>query len=140
MANDPQIVYPQNPVTSVAVLTNIVGGVITWAVVKYGLGSILTPDLQNQIATMVALAIMGLANLIVRKYFTSGPLSFDAPMTQTPSQPLPAGSAVVVATSPSPSPAAAVVTPLPPGSHTVTVPDTPPPAPPPPAVTVNPAP
>ncbi len=120
MANDPQIVYPQNPLTSKTVLVNIVGALITWAVVKYGLGSVLTPDLQNQLAIVVAMAIMSGLNLLVR-HFVKGPLSFSAPLTQTPAQPLPSGGAVVVATSPADSGAPAEVSPVPPGESMVTV-------------------
>lgn len=121
MANEPQIVYPQNPITSKTVLVNIVGAGITWLAVKYGLGSVLTPEMQNQAALAVAMAIMSGANLVVRKYFTGAPLSFDAPLSQTPAQPLPSGSAVVVATSPLSSAAPASVTPIRAGDQVVSI-------------------
>lgn len=121
MANEPVLAYPQNPVTSKTVLVNIVGAGITWVAVKYGLGSILPVDLQNEIATAVAMAIMSGANLVVRTYFSSSGLSFDAPLGGTASQPLPSGAAVVVSTSPITSTAPATVTPIRPGDQVVSI-------------------
>lgn len=138
--NDPKIVYPQNPITSVSLLVNVVGGLITYLTVKYGLGAILTPDLQQQLSLGIAMAIMGVANLVVRKWFTGGDLSFSAPLTQTPSQTLAPGSATVVSTSPTESAAPAVIAPIPTGTHTVTVPAAPAPVPPPAVVTITPGP
>lgn len=121
MANEPVLAYPQNPVTSKTVLVNIVGALITWVAVKYGLGSVLPVDLQNEIATAVAMAIMSAANLVVRTYFSASGLSFDAPMGGTPSQPLPSGAAVVVSTSPITSAAPATVVPIHPGDQVVSI-------------------
>ncbi len=135
MANEPQITYPQNPLTSKTVLVNIVGGLLTWATVHYGLSSILTPELQNEIATAVAMSVMAVANVLVRKYLSGAGLSFDAPLGGTPSQPLPSNQAVVVSTSPAQSAVPAEVTPIDVGAQIVSVecppfkvgPDVPPP-------------
>ena len=137
--NDPKIVYPQNPMTSISLLVNIVGGAITYLTVKYGLGAILTPDLQQQLSLAVAMAIMAAANVVVRKYFTGGDLSFSAPLTSTPAQTITPGTAAVVSASPSESAAPAVITPIPTGTHTVIVPPIPAPVPPPAVVTITPA-
>lgn len=87
---NPQLVYPQNPLNSKVILVNVFGSLLTWAVAKYGLGAIFDPDTVNQVAIAAALAVMGAANIIMRKY-TSGALSFDAPLIQPPPQELPEG-------------------------------------------------
>jgi hypothetical protein len=143
--NDPKIVYPQNPITSVSLLTNVIGMPIAVALsvflTKYGLGSIVTPEFQAQVAAGIVATLMSVANIVVRKWFTSGgDLSFSAPLTQTPSQTLAPGSATVVSTSPAESAAPAVIAPIPTGTHTVTVRAAPAPVPPPAVVTITPGP
>jgi hypothetical protein len=117
----PQITYPQNPLSSTTVLVNVFGSVLTWAVTKYGLGAIFPPDQVNQIATVAALAVMGAANIVVRKYLTAGALSFSAPLTQPASQDLPTGTSAVTVQHPTIGGPAAVVA-LQPGQQTITVP------------------
>lgn len=140
--NDPKIVYPQNPLTSVSLLTNVIGMPIAVALsvllTKYGLGSIVTPDFQAQVAAAIVAMIMSVANIVVRKWFTGGELSFSAPLTSTPSQTIAPGTAAVVSASPTESAAPAVIQALPTGTHTVTVPAAPIPVPPPAPVTITP--
>ena len=105
MAN-PQLVYPQNPLNSKVILVNIFGSALAWAVAKYGLGAIFDPDTVNQIAMALALAVMGVANVVMRK-FTSGALNFDAPLMQPKPQELPAGIHTITVT---PAPLSPTVT------------------------------
>lgn len=100
MAN-PQLVYPQNPLNSKTVLVNIFGSVLVWLVTKYGLGAMFTPDVVNQVATWLALTVMGAANIVIRKY-TNGALDFSAPMKQPNPQELPAGTHTITVTPPPP--------------------------------------
>lgn len=130
----PQVVYPQNPLNSKTVLVNVFGSMLTWFVVKYGLGAILPPDTVNQVAMALALAVMGGINVVIRKY-TNGALSFSAPLTQPPAQNLPTGTVAITTPHPSVGGAVAMV-PLAPGNQTVNVPAPPLPAPPPAVVTV----
>ena len=108
MAN-PQLVYPQNPLNSKVILVNIFGSLLAWVVAKYGLGTIFDPDTVNQIATALALFVMGAANVVMRKY-TSGALSFDAPLAQPSPLELPAGTHTITVTPPPPPPVATNVT------------------------------
>lgn len=121
MSNDPTLVYPANPITSKTVLTNLVGSVVTWLVVKYGLGEILSQEMQSELATSVAMLIMVGLNIAVRHFWSGSPLSFTAPLSRTESQPLPSGSAVVVSTSPRESAAPASMTPVGFGDQNVNV-------------------
>jgi hypothetical protein len=131
----PQIVYPQNPLTSITILVNIFGSVVTFLVVKYGLGAVFTPDVVNEIATMIAMAIMGVANIVIRKY-TNGALSFSAPLSQLPSQDLPTGAVAVQTPHPNVGGPVSVVA-LAPGVQTINVPAPPVPPPPPAVVSVT---
>jgi hypothetical protein len=135
---NPQIVYPQNPLNSKTILVNVFGSVLVWLVAKYGLGAVFTPDVVNQVATGSAMAVMAVANVVLRKY-TNGALSFDAPLVQPPAQTLVTGTVAV--TTPHPSVGGpVVVTALPTGNHTINVPAPAMPTPPPAAVSFVPPP
>jgi len=129
----PQIVYPQNPLSSMTILVNVIGTPLAFLVTKYGLGAMFTPDVVNQIAMMIAMAIMAIANIVVRKY-TNGALSFSAPLSQLPSQDLPTGAVAVQTPHPNVGGPVSVVA-LAPGVQTINVPA--PPAPPPPPAVVS---
>lgn len=130
----PQVVYPQNPLNSKTVLVNVFGSVLVWAVAKYGLGAIFTPDTVNQVATALAMAVMAVANVVVRKY-TNGALSFSAPLVQPPAQDLPTGTVAITTPHPAVGGTVAMV-PIAPGQQTINVPAPPVPPPPPAAVSI----
>jgi hypothetical protein len=133
----PQITYAQNPLSSLTILVNVFGSILVWVVAKYGLGTIFTPDTVNQVATGLALAVMSVANVVVRKY-TNGALSFSAPLSQPAAQDLPTGTVAV--TTPHPDmPGTSTIVALPVGTHTISVKAVPVPPPPQPPVVLTPA-
>lgn len=121
MSDQPVISFPKSPLTSTTVWLNILGPIIAYLSTRYGLN--LTPDQQAQ----VVIAVMSLANIVLRWLNTQGPISLTAPMRFNQAIPI---NQTMLFSPHLPNPLI-----LPPGAHEVVVP--PPPVPLTPTVTVR---